>query len=209
MTLVLAAADLYRHLLADRAQPDFSGLTGLLGGGDVNMNAAIGHRGLNCHQAALRIAGTGALDRAIDRALVAAQHMRDAVDHDLRSVDRAIAACAGIGALTFGMARKRERVLPAEIIPVIDRRGSSCSTDGSFASSASSLSAAGQDEHPWLVNNSTTTRCSARASGAGSKTTSARERNKKASIESIKTHAQSRFLGWSSGHGHPPTRRLR
>ena len=35
--------------------------------------------------------------------------------------------------------------------------------DGSLANSPSSLSAAGQDEQPWLVNNSMTVRGSARA----------------------------------------------
>ena len=59
-------------------------------------------------------------DCLLDRRLVAAQHRCDAIDHDLRGVDLAVAACVGISALTIGVAVQRQRVLPAQIIPIVD-----------------------------------------------------------------------------------------
>ena len=45
-----------------------------------------------------------------------------AVDHRLRRVDLTIAARLGIGALAVGVAGHRQRVLPAEIVPIVDRK---------------------------------------------------------------------------------------
>jgi hypothetical protein len=59
-------------------------------------------------------------DRALDRRLVAAQRMHRAVDHRLRGVDLAVAARLGVSALTVRMAGHRQRVFPAEIVPVVD-----------------------------------------------------------------------------------------
>ena len=46
--------------------------------------------------------------------------MDDAVDDHLWRINFAVAARFGIGALAVGMTVQRERVFPAEIIPVID-----------------------------------------------------------------------------------------
>ena len=63
----------------------------------------------------------GILDRTFDAGAIAADHMRRAVDDGLRRVDVAIAAHLRIGFLARAETRIRQRVLPAEIIPVIDR----------------------------------------------------------------------------------------
>ena len=61
-------------------------------------------------------------DRALDRALVGTERVHHAVDHGLRRIDLAVAARDGVFALQRGIAVQRERVLPAEIIPVVDRQ---------------------------------------------------------------------------------------
>ena len=53
--------------------------------------------------------------------LVAAERLRSSVDDHLRREHVAVAAHARIGALSVAMARKGERVLPAEVIPIVDR----------------------------------------------------------------------------------------
>src|SRR6185503_295764 len=67
--------------------------------------------------------GASLVDRLLDRRLVAAERMHDAVDDNLRRVDLAVAARLRVGLLTHGMTVQRERVLPAEIIPIVDRQG--------------------------------------------------------------------------------------
>ena len=49
-----------------------------------------------------------------------ADHLAGALDDDLRGVDLAVAEPSGIGFLPVGRSRVRQRVLPAEIIPVAD-----------------------------------------------------------------------------------------
>ena len=56
-------------------------------------------------------------------ALSLPMHRNGAVHDHLRRIDFAVAARARIGALPCGMQRRGQRVLPAEIIPVIDRTG--------------------------------------------------------------------------------------
>ena len=78
-----------------------------------------------------------------------------AVHDDLRRVDAAAAAHLRIVPLPLGVSRIAKRVLPAEIVPVVDmeRRAT---TSSRLASSAKKASAATQDEQPWLVKSSTT-----------------------------------------------------
>jgi len=61
-------------------------------------------------------------DHVFDRSPVAAKDVHAAVDDDLRRINLAVAAHVGIGALPRRMRRIGERILPAEIIPVIDRQ---------------------------------------------------------------------------------------
>ncbi len=68
----------------------------------------------------------------------------------------------GIGALQIGIGLGRQRVLPAELVPIGDRPADR-DTSGSRANLASTASAGGQEEQPWLVNNSTATGCAAGA----------------------------------------------
>src|ERR1700674_1457593 len=61
-------------------------------------------------------------ERALDRATLTADALRDTVDHHLRRIDLAVAAHRGIGLLALGMGVERERVAPAEIVPIVDRK---------------------------------------------------------------------------------------
>src|SRR6185369_198031 len=60
--------------------------------------------------------------RVFDRGLVAAEYMLHAVHDNLRRVNLAIAARLRVRTLAVGVTRQRERVLPTEIIPVVDRQ---------------------------------------------------------------------------------------
>jgi hypothetical protein len=66
--------------------------------------------------------GTDITPSAFLVAAIAADHMRRTIDDNLRRVDIAIAAHLGIGFLPCTEARVRQRVFPAEIIPIIDRQ---------------------------------------------------------------------------------------
>ena len=59
-------------------------------------------------------------DRLFDRRLVAAKRMGDAIDDHLWRIDFALPAGFGIGALAVGLTVERERVVPAEIVPLVD-----------------------------------------------------------------------------------------
>src|SRR5438105_3038430 len=63
----------------------------------------------------------GLRDRALDRAMIAAERVGRAIHDDLRRINLTIAAHTRIGALARRMRGIGERVSPAEIIPVIDR----------------------------------------------------------------------------------------
>ena len=142
---VLALADRDRHVLDDRTQPDLALRAVLAAGTEIEI----------CSPATDRLTGSESVPACLRvcaiacsiACLVAAKHMRRAVDHDLRRVDFAVAARLRIGALPVGVAGDRQRVLPAEIIPVVDRRLITTS-EGSRASSPASLSAAGHEEQP-------------------------------------------------------------
>src|SRR5258708_297303 len=76
------------------------------------------HRHRDRHHA---VALAGGADRVPDAGAIATDDMHRSVDDDLRRVDLAIAAHLRIGFLARREARIRQRVLPAEIVPVIDR----------------------------------------------------------------------------------------
>ena len=83
--------------------------------------------------------------------------MAQTVHHGLRRVDVPVAAAVAVGLLPLGECLVGERVLPAKIVPVVDRERERQDTRIG-AISPISLSAGGQDEQPWLVNSSTTAR---------------------------------------------------
>jgi hypothetical protein len=104
----------------ERIQTSPSPPGALVRGRDRNGNLLAGqrHRYRYRHHA---LGLPGIADRAFDLAAIAAEHMHRSIDDDLRRVDVAIAAHLRIGFLTRAEARIRQGVLPAEIIPVIDR----------------------------------------------------------------------------------------
>ena len=65
----------------------------------------------------------GGLHRLFDGVLVAANDVKEAVNHDLRRVHAAVAARLGIFALAVAIGGARQRVAPAKIVPIIDRVG--------------------------------------------------------------------------------------
>jgi hypothetical protein len=61
-------------------------------------------------------------DHFLDRSAIAPKRMEAAVNDNLRRIDLAVRPQLRIGALARGIAWLGERVLPAKIIPVIDRQ---------------------------------------------------------------------------------------
>jgi hypothetical protein len=118
--VIFAAFDGDLNRLHQRAHPNFTRGVISLGAIDLHVEPAAAHRDQDRqrHHARFLI---GLRDRVIEGSTIAAEHMRDAVDHDLRRIDLPVAAHMGIGALARRMRRIGERVLPAEIIPIVDR----------------------------------------------------------------------------------------
>ncbi len=54
---------------------------------------------------------------------VAAHHVGEPVDDGLRGVDLSVTARVGIGLLPGGEVRRGERVLPADVVPVVHGQG--------------------------------------------------------------------------------------
>ena len=84
----------------------------------VDLLAGQRHRHRHRHHA---IGFPGSLDRAFNAGTIAADHMRRTVDDHLRRVNVAIAARPRIGFLARAETGIGQRILPAEVIPIIDR----------------------------------------------------------------------------------------
>src|SRR5712672_177827 len=79
----------------------------------VDSARQLGRRALG--RASLRVA-----EQRLDRAAFAAGVVADALDHHLRRVDVALLQHPRVGALALGGGARGERILPADIVPVVD-----------------------------------------------------------------------------------------
>jgi len=85
---------------------------------NIDLLAGLRHRHRHRHDA---LGFLGSVNGVLDAGAVAADHMHRSIDHGLRRINLAIAAHLGVGFLAGAEARIRQRILPAQIIPVIDR----------------------------------------------------------------------------------------
>ena len=157
VTAVLAAADDNRNRSRDRAQPDFGLAFFILERRHRDRKKVAGVLDLTGEQRRatvprLPIARSTQPCRCRARA---PRHRRPPAA--CRPGDRRATWRRRAGGWMSG---QRERVLPAEIVPVVDRRLIAM-TRGIGQTPPMSLSAGGQDEQPWLVNSSSTARGSA------------------------------------------------
>ena len=197
---VLAAADRDRHRLGDRAQPDLACASCRPWRRHAHRQLVAGDRWPD-RKRERRACLRRLPDRALDRRLVAAEHMHDAVDHHLRRVDLAVAARLGIGALPVGVAGRAPACPSSRDSPSSRPQGSARSARDPCAISPSSLSAAGQDEQPWLVNSSITARGSAPAAAS-----SARQRRPDSRARAMDAMRR-RIMAISLPPAAPPSRR--
>ena len=121
LAAIFAAADGDRHRFRYRTDPDLAtrGVRALLGGRDGHIDLLARDRQRHRHRHHRALARL--VDGHVDLAAVAADHLPCAVDDDLRRIDVAVAAHVRIGFLPRAEAGIRQRVLPAEIVPVVDR----------------------------------------------------------------------------------------
>src|SRR5262249_29791099 len=116
LAVVLATADRNRNFAGNRAKPYLAAAMVILGSWDTHRCFAVGDSHAYRQREHSRI--TSCLrNRFFDRRFVATEHMHDAIDHNLRSIDLTISARFGIGALPIGMTMQRERVFPTKVIP--------------------------------------------------------------------------------------------
>src|SRR5215510_5408587 len=121
LAAVLAARDRYRDTLGHRAQPDLGAATRLGAPRDAHIDASALNREQHRHVHRSRLLAR-LRDRPVDLRLVATLDVYHTVDNNLRRVDGAVAAHLGVATLPRRVPRRRQRVLPPEIVPVVDRQ---------------------------------------------------------------------------------------
>src|SRR5690606_1038151 len=113
---VFAALDRHRLGLRDRDEPYRGGLAAAAADADVEVPTVFPQRDRRAG-----VIGSLLSRRGFNRGAVAADRLGDAVDAGLRRIDVMIAARLRIAALALRVGGLRQRVVPAEIVPVVDR----------------------------------------------------------------------------------------
>ena len=119
LPLVLAALDRDGNGPGQTRNPDFSWDAQILALGHVHGQMPVRRRDLHCQRKRRRIL-TALGNRHLDCVPVAAECVQATIHDDLRGIHFMIAAHPRIGPLPRRVARIRKRILPTEIVPIID-----------------------------------------------------------------------------------------